>query len=161
MRRRDVAIVGGLVLAGLSVLADVLGIVQSWRTASHALPRSIVTTFLREHDFRAAWRVEWMAPLSDVARSNDVEDRFIDDELEQRRVELQEAVSALGILFATETFRQEGRTSGRTLVCPRAGRATGKRRRGPRRSAALNDAATRAADAYDALIDKAREKTLL
>jgi hypothetical protein len=124
-----------------------------------ALPRTLVQDFLRDHDFGSGWPKEWMRRVTAFSHRNDVEDRFLDEELEGLRRDLHQAVGELRRLFGVETFPENAEWQN-VGVSPRSpdhpDTALWERRR-----AALNDAATDAADSYDALIDKAREKALL
>jgi hypothetical protein len=131
------------------------------RAIRETLPRDHVTRFLREHDFGAAWPARWMNPVGELVRQNDVEDRFLDPELEQRRVALHEAVLTLNRLFNTDTWRVQHDLTWQDLgVVPR-GPGDPDTVRWERRQRELNDAATQAADAYDALLEAARQRGVL
>jgi hypothetical protein len=134
---------------------------ETLRRIREILPRNQANFFLRDHDFGGSWRISSMRQVSELARHNDVEDRFLDGELEALRVELHEALAELDMLFATDSFRSDLDSEWQDV---------GVRPHGPehpetelwlRRQRLLNEAASRAFEAYDALLDRAREKTLL
>lgn len=89
--------------------------------------------------------------------------RFLDEELEPLRIELHEAATELNRLFTLETFsqrRQHGYEFQDVGVVP--GEPGGREEEvWERRRRLLNEAADRVADAFDALVDRARHKTLL
>jgi hypothetical protein len=125
------------------------------------LSRELVQTFLRDHDFGGGWRKEWMWSLSELARLNNVEDQFLDAELERLRSELMTANETIRRHFAQESWPEDGN---------REWQFVGVRPRGPddedtklwlRRQKMFNEAASDVAEAYDALIDAARRKALV
>jgi hypothetical protein len=123
------------------------------------LPRGRVHALLRMQDFGNAWRSEWMDAIFHLERKNDVEDRFLDPTLERLRQDLHTAVEELSELFAAETFPVRGAGAAEWQdVGVRAGE---DRELWNRRKTLLNEASDRVADAYDALMEEARRKTLI
>jgi hypothetical protein len=125
------------------------------------LPRNLVTDFLRNHDFGGTWRRAWMTPITALAHRNDVEDRFLDEELEALRVELHAAVYDLSGLFNTDSWPDRNNHEWQDVGVRPEGPGRPHTELWERRQQQFNDTATRAADAYDALLEAARQKTLL
>jgi hypothetical protein len=125
------------------------------------LPRNHVLQFLRAQDFGGPWRAAAMEPIFDLELMNNPEDRFIDPRLEALRVQLHTTISSLSHLLAVDSFPQHGNGDWQDVGVKPYGSVDVDAALWEQRSTALNEAATVAADAYDALIDEARRNALL
>lgn len=119
---------------------------------------------LREWDFGASWRDEWISPFMRLDHLDDVEHRPLDDELAAALRQLFDANDAFTLVLAQNSFTQRTNPEWSNVGWSggEAEDLEGKQRRlYDERRNELNAAFDPVAEAYDSFIDLARRKLML